>query len=135
MSIRFLVAVVLLFAPGVARADDGPPPPPRHLEPDVSRTHTVPMSCRTYLDGQPGNAIYFTSWAFGYMAGLNFSRLLGGQDERDIWVIHAPDIDHLTTVYCEQHPQDGYEFAIINLYRNLPLMPGTAEAFKHRPGS
>ena len=46
----------------------------------------------------------------------------------------APDGGGLSLIYCEQHPQDSCEFAVMQIYRNLPLVPGSQKGFQAQRG-
>ena len=125
--IRFLVAVALLVAlPVAAQADTAQDHPLKDFHPKAA-------TCQWFLHAAPIDAPGFLPWAQGFMSGLNMARLIAGDDARDLQHFEPIDIDHQTRVYCEQHPKDGYDFAVQNVYRNRPLVTGSAALFQARP--
>ena len=141
-----ILAAMLAFSPVVTLAQQ-PPPPPAHgeaayqpgeaaagaQEMDVKNLHPVALTCELFLRKRATEARLLITWAQGYMAGLNMGRLIQGDDARNTRLQPA-DIDHLTAVYCEQHPQDRYGFAVQNMYRDRPLVPGSQAEFQRRRG-
>jgi hypothetical protein len=132
-----------LLAAGSALAQQCPPPATPTAQPATALpsrgneigNKNVNLNCELALSIRVTQAGDLVAWAQGYMAGLNFGRLIAGQDTRDIWHLLPPQIDHLTKVYCEQHPKDPYDFAIRSLYRDLPIVEGTQAEYQRRQRS
>jgi hypothetical protein len=101
---------------------------------DPKDFHTVLATCERYMRDRDRAPMLIVSWAMGYLEALNFGRLLGGDDEREI-LIQPAEIDHWLVTYCKQQPQDSVGFGVQQLYRNRPLVPGSQADFQRRRGS
>ena len=65
---------------------------------------------------------YF-DWAQGYMSGMNTMFALLKRPTRDL---HAmPTSEQMTALrhYCDDHPLEEYEAAVVSLYYSLPDVP------------
>ncbi len=137
MLFRTFTLLAALLAAGAALAQQCPPPPTPTLAPAQHEvgSHSENLNCEIAVRIHPTRAGDLVTWAQGYITGLNWGRLIAGDDARDVMHIQPPEIDHLTQVYCQQHPQDQFSFAVDQLFRNLPLVDGSQAAYQRRPRS
>jgi hypothetical protein len=68
---------------------------------------------------------YF-AWAQGFMSGLNMAGPHAGREARNLKAITTEDQEARIRSYCEQHPNEDYIDAVIDLYGSLPRIPKVA---------
>ncbi len=125
--IRFLVAVALLVAlPVAAQADTAQDHPLKDFHPKLRpangfctpRQSTRPVSFR-------GRKVSCPALIWRASSPETMPATYSTLNRSTSTIRHE--------FYCEQHPKDGYDFAVQNVYRNRPLVTGSAALFQARP--
>ena len=141
MMTRAAILIAATLLAGVAHAEDLQPsgtagnwpsgPSAGDLRPVATFSIAV-ETCALFMRDRAAYPMLHINWAMGFLEALNFSALSKGEDTRQIF-LPATELDSLLVNYCRLHPDDHMSFAVVSLYRQMPIIPGSQSAFQRRP--
>jgi hypothetical protein len=69
--------------------------------------------------------VYFLSWAFGYMSGVNAAAvdLQLGSQVFDLGSKTQDEMKRYLRRYCDEHPSANYGDGVVELVKTLPVVP------------
>lgn len=131
------IVIAALLPPGVAEAQELPPsamqlqPSANDLRPVATFSIAV-ENCALFMRDRAAYPMLHVNWSMGFLEALNFSALTNGEDARQIF-LPSTELDRLLVNYCGLHPDDHMSFAVVSLYRQMPIVTGSQSEFQRRP--